>query len=206
MTFPDDKFTTATAYAEAYFKALAVAAGSVDRAKLDAGAMLLAAAYQRGARVYVCGNGGSAAISNHMICDHLKSTRTDTDLLPRVISLATTMETLTAVANDLSYDEVFVYQLRSLAEAGDVLVMISSSGDSENIVRACAWAKENGLQTLAMTGFDGGRAAQLADINLHVAADNYGVIEDVHQSLMHILSQFIRQDRMAPALIKDRKF
>jgi phosphoheptose isomerase len=132
--------------------------------------------------------------------------QTDTDLTPRVISLSTTVEMITAIANDISYDEVFVYQLRSLARPGDALITISASGDSENVVRAAAWARDNGIPVIAMTGFSGGRSAAIADVNLHVAADNYGVVEDVHQSLMHILAQHIRQARMDEAVIQQRKF
>ena len=178
----------------------------MDREALKAAAALLARAYENHAQVFVCGNGGSAAISNHLVCDHLKGVQTDTGLRPRVISLASNMETITAVANDISYDEIFAYQLRTLADAGDVLVSISSSGDSENVVRACQWAKDNGLTVIAMTGFGGGRTRGLADVSLHVAGDNYGVVEDTHQSLMHILAQFLRLERMPADLIPQRKF
>ena len=87
-----------------------------------------------------------------------------------------------------------------------MLISISSSGDSENVVRACQWAKENGVSVIAMTGFAGGRSAALADVNLHVVGDNYGVVEDTHQSLMHILAQFIRLSRMDAGAISARKF
>ncbi len=103
-------------------------------------------------------------------------------------------------------NEVFVYQLRSLARPGDALITISSSGDSENIVRAALWAKQSGIPVISMTGFSGGRSADIADVNLHVAADNYGVIEDVHQSLMHILAQHVRQAHMDEEVISQRKF
>lgn len=206
MTFPDDKFADIAGYCDAYFDRSARAAASVDRAALARAAETLLAAYEAGAMVYVCGNGGSAAISNHMICDHLKGTQTDSDLKPRVVSLSATIETMTAIANDISYDEIFVYQLRTLAKPGDVLVTISSSGDSENVVRACQWARENDVRTIAMTAFDGGRTRDLAEINLHVEADNYGVAEDTHQALMHILSQYLRQARMSEDLIGRRKF
>ena len=83
---------------------------------------------------------------------------------------------------------------------------ISSSGDSENIVRALRWAAENGLESIALTGFDGGRSAPLATVNLHVGGDNYGVIEDTHQSIMHMLAQFLRQAKMPAPLIAERKF
>ena len=206
MTFPDKKYATVADLADDYFGHYAQAAGSVDRTRLAEAAAMLDAAYAGGAMVYVCGNGGSVAISNHLICDHLKGAQTNTDLKPRVVSLAATLETITAIANDISYDEIFVYQLRTLAEAGDVLISISSSGNSENVVRACQWAKKNGVYVIAMTGFAGGRSAALADVNLHVDGDNYGVVEDTHQSLMHILAQFIRLSRMDAGAISARKF
>lgn len=206
MTFPDEKFTDIGAFADAYFQASQVAQASVDRVALAKAGAVLAGAYAARKTIYVCGNGGSAAISNHLVCDHLKCIQTDTDLRPRVVSLSATIETITAVANDISYDEVFVYQLRTLADPGDVLISVSSSGDSENVVRACEWAKANDLAVIAMTGFAGGRTQGLADVNLHVTGDNYGVVEDTHQALMHILAQFIRQDHMTAEVIRDRKF
>ena len=162
--------------------------------------------YTDGGIVYSCGNGGSAAIANHLVCDHCKLVRTDTDLTPRIVSLSTTVEIITAIGNDISYDEIFVYQVRALATPGDALITISSSGDSENIVRAASWAKKNNIPVISMTGFSGGRSADIADVNLHVSADNYGIIEDVHQSLMHVLAQYIRQAHMDEGLIRQRKF
>ena len=116
------------------------------------------------------------------------------------------METVTAIANDITFDDVFVYQLRTLARSGDVLITVSSSGDSENVVRACQWARDNGVSVISMTGFSGGRSAKLADVNLQVEGDNYGIVEDTHQGLMHILAQFIRQKRMDGDLIAERRF
>ena len=206
MTFPNNPYRTIEAFADDYFENLVGVARSLDRSELAKAAEVLHRAYKTGGRVFACGNGGSAAISNHLHCDHLKSVQTDTTLKPKVVSLSAAIETVTAIANDISYDEVFVYQLKTLATTGDVLITISSSGDSENIVKACQWAKDNGVGIIAMTGFDGGRSRGIADVSLHVDADNYGVIEDVHQSLMHVLAQFIRQDEMDDILIADRKF
>ncbi len=206
MTFPDHRFPDPAGYADAYFEQVARAAVSVSRERLREAARILTRVYGEGRMAYSCGNGGSAAIANHLVCDHCKLVQTDTDLRPRVVSLSSTVEIITAIANDLSYDDVFVYQLRSLAQPGDVLITVSSSGDSENVVRAARWAKDNGNPVIAMTGFGGGRSAELADVNLHVAADNYGVVEDVHQSLMHILAQHIRQVHMPESLVGERKF
>jgi len=206
MTFPDKKFADPVAYTAAYFEQVSKAAATVDGEKLKQAIDILTKVYSAGGTVFSCGNGGSAAIANHLVCDHCKLVRTDTRLIPRIVSLSTTVEMITAIGNDLSYDEVFDYQLKALGKPGDALITISSSGDSENIVRAATWAKENGIPVISMTGFSGGRSAGIADANLHVAGDNYGVIEDVHQSLMHILAQYIRHEHMDEALIAERKF
>ncbi len=206
MTFPHDNFSGIGSFIDAYADQVAKGFASIDRDLLAQAADILDATYAKGGMVYVCGNGGSAAISNHFHCDHLKGVQTDTTVRPRVVSLSSTVETLTAIANDISYDEVFVYQLRTMANAGDTLVTVSSSGDSENVVRAAEWAAGNGVSVISFTGFSGGRSAGIADVNLHVDGDNYGVVEDVHQSIMHVLAQYLRMKRMDPALISERKF
>ena len=206
MTFPESQFSDAGDYANAYFSEVAKAAASIDKDKLNQAVQLLTRIYTAGGMLFSCGNGGSAAIANHLVCDHCKLVRTDTNLLSRIVSLSSTIEMITAIGNDISYDEIFSYQLQTLAKPGDALITISSSGDSENIIRAALWAKENEIPVISMTGFTGGRSAKIADINLHVTADNYGVIEDTHQSLMHILAQYVRQAHMDEHLIAERKF
>jgi phosphoheptose isomerase len=123
-----------------------------------------------------------------------------------VVSLASHLELITAIGNDFDFAEIFAYQLQTFASAGDALMTISSSGNSENIVRAIRWAKENGVTAIALTGFEGGRSAKLADINLHVPARNYGIVEDVHQSMMHVFAQHLRMRRMDPCLVADKNF
>ncbi|MHA1597440.1 MAG: SIS domain-containing protein [Alphaproteobacteria bacterium] len=206
MTFPDEKYSSAGAFADAYYDRLTAAAASVDRDRLAQAADILEATYRAKNTLFVCGNGGSAAISGTFVCDHSKLVQTDTDLTAKVVSLADNMSMITAISNDLSYDDIFIYQLQTLAAPGDALLTISASGDSENVVRAATWAKENDMAVVAFSGFGGGRSADLADVNLHVDSDNYGVIEDTHQSLMHILAQYIRLKQMTPELISERKF
>jgi phosphoheptose isomerase len=206
MGFPERRFDEARDYADAYFAEVARAVASVDCESLDEAARVLQGVHAQGGTVFSCGNGGSASIANHLVCDHCKAVQTDTSLRPRICSLSSNIEIMTAISNDLSYDEVFVYQLRTLAMPHDALITISSSGDSENICRAACWAGDNGLSVISMTGFQGGRSATLADVNLHVEAHNYGVIEDVHQSIMHILAQYLRQAHMSEELIPHRKF
>ena len=206
MTFPEKSYGSIAAFCDDYVERLARAAGSIDREQLAAAANRLEDTFQRGAWLYVCGNGGSAAIANHLLCDYAKCIQTDTEIRPRVISLSANLEMITAIANDIEYDDCFAYQLATTGRPGDVLMTISASGDSENIVRTVKWAAENGMHTIALTGFNGGRSAELAEINLHVAGDNYGVIEDAHQSIMHILAQYLRQAHMGTETIVERKF
>lgn len=206
MTFPERPFESIGQFFDAYADQLTRAARSVKREALDAAQVLLSDAIGRDAHIFACGNGGSAAIANHLVCDHARGISYDTGLRPRVQSLSATVELLTAIANDVSYSEVFAEQLRLLGRPGDVLITISSSGDSENVTRAIQYAQANGIASISLTGFAGGRTAALADVNLHVDADNYGVVEDVHQSLMHVLAQYVRQIHMPPELVAVRKF
>jgi phosphoheptose isomerase len=199
--FPAAPYGSGASYFEAYMHEMAQAWKTADLAEFDRAAAILTDGYLRGAKVFTCGNGGSAAIANHLVCDHTKGIRTKTDLLPRVGSLSNNVELLTAIANDLTYDDVFAFQLQSQASPGDVLVAISSSGRSANIVRALTWARDNGLRTIAITGFEGGGAKILADVAIHFECTNYGIVEDLHQSVMHALAQFIRQSRMTAETI-----
>ena len=98
------------------------------------------------------------------------------------------------------------YQLQSQSRPGDVLIAVSSSGRSPNIVRALTWARDNGMRTIAVTGFDGGAARTVAEVSIHVECTNYGVVEDLHQATMHALAQYIRQSRMSADAISRAVF
>jgi phosphoheptose isomerase len=206
VKFPVVLHASAGSYFDAYADELSRAAKTIESAALDRAANLLAEAYVLGRRAFSCGNGGSASIANHMQCDHVKGVRTTTDLTPRVQSLSTNVELLTAIANDLGYESVFAYQLQSQSEPGDVLIAVSSSGRSPNIVQALTWARDHGLRTIAITGFDGGVSRRVAEVSIHVECTNYGVIEDLHQAIMHALAQYVRHSRMSPDEISARVF
>jgi phosphoheptose isomerase len=206
LRFPAGKYPTAASFFDAYADESARAVKSVDPAAVERAAAILVKAYTKRAGVFTCGNGGSAAIANHLQCDHSKTIRTATDLLPRVTSLSTNVELLTAIANDMSYEDIFVYQLQSQSGPGDVLIAVSSSGRSPNIVRALRWAREHALRTIALTGFDGGDARAVAEVAIHVDGANYGIVEDLHQAIMHALAQYIRQSRMTAETISSSAF
>ena len=197
-SFPAHRYPDGGSFGSAYAEELARAFGTVDMVQVARATELLSDAYDRDASVFACGNGGSASIANHLQCDHVKGVRNGTDLTTRVFSLSTNIELFSAIANDHGYEMVFEYQLQSLARAGDVLIAISSSGRSPNIVRALEWANRHGMHTVALTGFSGGAASELASVSLHVQSDNYGIVEDAHQACMHLLAQYVRQSRMNP--------
>jgi len=206
VRFPAGRHATAASFFDGYADEAARAAKSVDGAAVDRAAAILVDAYTSGSGVFACGNGGSAAIANHLQCDHSKGVRTATDLVPKVVSLSVNVELLTAIANDMSYEDVFVYQLQSNSAPGDVLIAVSSSGRSPNIVRALTWARDHGLRTIALTGFDGGAARAVAEVAIHVDGTNYGIVEDLHQAIMHALAQYIRQSRMSADAISATVF
>lgn len=204
--FPDKAYSDADRYASDYLIELTRASRAIDAKMIMAAASLVGEAIASDRTIFACGNGGSAAISNHLLCDFAKGIQNDTQLKPKVVSLSSHVEMITAIGNDLSFDEVFAFQLQTAARPGDLLLTISSSGNSENIVRPLQWARDNGIHSIALTGFDGGRSARLAEVNIHVPAHNYGVVEDLHQSVMHILAQFIRMQNIKPELVGVRKF
>lgn len=204
--FPAHAYGDASWFAGDYAGELARALATVEEGRFEAAARILDAAYTRGATVFSIGNGGSASIANHFQCDHVKGVRIGTDLLTRVQSLSTNVEILSAIANDIGYDSVFEYQLQSQARPGDVVVAVSSSGRSPNIVRALEWCAANGVETIALTGFTGGPSRELATVSIHVDSLNYGVIEDSHQACMHLLAQYVRQSHMEPAAVESAVF
>ena len=149
-------------------------------------------AYECAYNIYTCGNGGSAAISNHLVCDCVKGVACDTRFYPRIQSLNCNDSIVTAIGNDIGYDQIFAKQLLWSAQSEEVLIAISSSGNSPNIIEAIKAAKSLGMVSIAIVGFDGGKAKQLADVCVHIPSDNYGIVEDASQAVMHYIAQSIR--------------
>lgn len=147
---------------------------------------------EKGGTVWVAGNGGSAAIANHTVCDCSKGTHVDGHPPFRVVSLAANVPMLTAIGNDISYDAVFSEPLKYYLTDRDAVLVVSSSGNSPNVVKACEYANARGVPTIAFVGFKGGKLADLATHVVHIAVDNYGIVEDAHQSLIHVLTQYMR--------------
>ena len=176
-----------------YFGAVNLAAARINRDSLEQAFKAIDGC----ARLYIMGNGGSAASADHWVCDYMKGINEDTNkhgiLTVKAISLASNGPLVTAVANDMGYEYVFSKQLQYYrCQYGDVVLAISASGNSKNILYGIDKANELGATTIALTGFTGGLASSLSKINVHVPSSNYGVVEDVHMMILHAISQRIR--------------
>jgi D-sedoheptulose 7-phosphate isomerase len=157
-------------------------------------------------RVFVFGNGGSALTASHHVADYVKTASVQGQPRLQAFWLNDNGGLLTAVGNDLSYDDIFRWPLEAYARPGDIAVAISASGNSLNVVRACRWARSRNLLVVCLTGFSGGKLAELADIHIHFPCDNFGVIEDLHMAVGHIAAQSLRCRILAslPAVVPER--
>ena len=204
--FPSKKYTKIKEFADEYFSQLNRLLRKIDSKELDRITKVLKNTIKQKKTLFVCGNGGSAAIANHFLCDYAKYVATNTNIKPRIISLSSNIEILTAIANDIGYNKSFSYQLDNLGNPGDVLLVISSSGNSPNIINTIKLAKKKKIKTIALTGFKGGHAHKLTDYKLNFGISNYGISEDSHHILMHVVCQFIRLSEMSKKTIQKSKF
>ncbi|OGO11692.1 MAG: hypothetical protein A2Z66_15080 [Chloroflexi bacterium RBG_13_66_10] len=160
----------------------------------------LQAARDAGKTVFILGNGGSAATASHFVCDLAKNTRKPGCPLFRVVGLADNMAILSAYANDEGYENVFAQQLANLVSKGDVVIAISASGNSPNVLRAIEVARENGATTVGFSGFDGGRLGHLVDVHVHVPSHWIEQVEDAHLVLQHMICSRLRTLGDEPAV------
>jgi D-sedoheptulose 7-phosphate isomerase len=188
------KDPNASAFARGYLEYLAGIFDRLDVEAISRFAETLLDARERGARIFFFGNGGSAATASHFANDIAFCGRTWEKPF-RAVSLADNVAMLTAAANDHGYDTIFTQQLRAQMEAGDVVVAISVSGNSPNVLAAVEYASANGATTIGLTGFDGGRLLELADFCVHAPTNpgEYGPAEDVHMIFDHLIGAYLMQ-------------
>jgi D-sedoheptulose 7-phosphate isomerase len=170
-----------------YLEAHAQLAGRLDWAALQAGVDLVTRKFREGRRVITCGNGGSASTASHYITDWNKMGNLATGGRHRGISLCDNVGLITAYGNDISYDEVFAGQLKALLDEGDLVVAVSGSGNSPNVLKAVEYANANGAETLAVVGYDGGKLMKLAHHSVWVPSFDMQLCEDVHLMFGHMV-------------------
>lgn len=176
-----------------YKKDLTAAVLGIDAVAFEKTIGLLAGAYRSGKQVFIMGNGGSAGTANHFVCDFGKNAVQNPDKPRfRIISLCDNVEKITAFGNDVSFDEIFRQQLINLLNPGDVLIAISASGSSPDLVRACEYAREKDARMVTLSGFRGGKIKEYADAAFVVPLESYEMIEDVHLNIMHMIVYFFK--------------
>lgn len=179
---------------ESYFAELKNTIDMLDDAPIYTAVEALHSARLNEKQIFVMGNGGSASTATHFVCDLNKNTRTDKLPHFRLIGLTDNMAILAAYANDEGYENVFVKQLANFIRPGDVVVGISASGNSENVLRAIQFANETGENTtIGLTGFSAGKLGPMAQIHMHVPSDNIEQVEDIHLVLAHLMTTALKK-------------
>ena len=181
----------ATLDAPQYLQRLQAEIANTDQQALQRWADLIYEAWEQEQFVFIFGNGGSGTTASHMAEDLGKSTLPEADLQDsskkrlKVLSLTDNAGWIMAVGNDLGYDQIFVQQLMNYASPGDLVIAISGSGNSPNVLNAVEWANQQGLKTFGLTGYDGGQLKEKQHEGLHVALDDMGMVESIHLALFH---------------------
>lgn len=178
--------------AKKYLNQISQALNQINVEEIQKIANILIDAYNNNKTVFIMGNGGSASTASHMACDlgkgTLKNSYDPKEKRLRIISITDNVATITAYANDLSYDYIFSQQLHNLIKHKDVLIAVSGYGNSPNIVKALKYARSKGAITIGLLGNKGGKAKKLTDYNIIIKSSNYGIIEDLHLTLNHLLT------------------
>ena len=179
MTFPEN-----------YRNELIDTLNKVDLEKVGQAIDWLRTARDEDRQIFVCGNGGSASTASHFACDIVKGASYKRDKRFRIMALTDNLAAITAYSNDVSYDCVFTEQLKNFARTGDVVMAISGSGNSPNVVKAVEYANSIGCRTIGLTGRDGGRLGALAQLNIHAPVPHMGRIEDAHMVVCHMIGYY----------------
>jgi D-sedoheptulose 7-phosphate isomerase len=182
------------AYADEYRSKLLLSLDSLDLNGIGQAIEILREARDQNRQIFVCGNGGSASTASHFACDMVKGASFQRERRFRIMALTDSLPTITAYSNDVGYDCVFAEQLKSFARGGDVVMALSGSGNSANVVCALEYANSIGCQTIALTGRDGGKLGPLAKLQIHVAEPHMGRIEDGHMIVCHMLCYYFMEE------------
>lgn len=180
-----------------YLKNLHDTLNEISKDKIFDVAELILKTIKTEKNIYVCGNGGSAAIADHYVCDFFKQLSKYTNLKARIKSLNSDQYLISAISNDISYKEIFKIQAERYFKRGDILILISSSGNSENIKSVLKFCKRKKIKTIGFSNFNGGFLSKYSDISIHSKIKNYGIGEDINHILMHLLMQFIAMTNLS---------
>jgi D-sedoheptulose 7-phosphate isomerase len=174
-----------------YLKKETKVIASLDKDAIDAAMNALTRKYHDDANIYIFGNGGSAATASHFVCDFNKGISDGKNNRFRLICLNDNIPSIMAIANDISFDDVFSYQLHGILNKNDLIIAISGSGNSKNVIKAVLYAKEIGCEVIGLTGYSGGKLRELSNYSLHVNIDDMQITEDVHMIFDHMIMKIL---------------
>ncbi|MCI5847222.1 MAG: SIS domain-containing protein [Candidatus Limiplasma sp.] len=180
---------------QSYQQELIQAIRQIDHTEFEKATALLLDAYHQDRQVFIVGNGGSAGTANHFVCDFGKNAVQGERRRFRIHSLCDNVEVITALGNDIAFEQIFAFQLGNQMRPGDVLMVISASGNSPDLVEACRYAKEHGGQIIAMSGFGGGKICDGAQVSLVTDMRSYERIEDLHLMLLHMIVCWFKENQ-----------
>jgi D-sedoheptulose 7-phosphate isomerase len=186
-------------FPQRYKSELIQAVESIDLESVQQAIEVLRRARDEGRRIFTCGNGGSAATASHFVCDIIKGASFGREKRFKIMALTDSLSTLTAYSNDVCYECVFVEQLKNHAEPGDVLIALSGSGNSPNVLRAMEYANSIGVHTIALSGRDGGKMGPLAKTEVRIKHPHMGRIEDGHMIVLHMIGYYFMEEEEAKA-------
>ena len=204
--FPSKKISASKEFFLEYINLKNDLLKKINFKELDKIINLLKKSFKNKNILYTCGNGGSSSLADHFTCDFLKQTNNQTNLNVKSISLVSNFSLISAIANDISYDKIFSFQVEKLCKKNDVLFLFSVSGNSPNLLEAIKSAKKIGVKTVSFTAFDGGKLSKISDFNLNFPIANFGIAEDCHISIMHYLSQYLRNINLKEKSFKKVNF
>lgn len=176
-----------------YKTKLAAALDTVPMDKVEQAIAWMDEVRAQGRRIFTCGNGGSASTASHFVCDMVKGASYKKDQRFKIMALTDSLPTITAYSNDVSYDCVFAEQLKNFGQPGDILLAISGSGNSPNVLQAVEWANSNGMKTIGLTGRDGGKLGKLSQLEINVGDPHMGRIEDGHMIVCHMIAYYFME-------------
>jgi D-sedoheptulose 7-phosphate isomerase len=180
-------------FADNYKTELLQAIDTIDLEKVQQAIEWFEEARANNRHIFLCGNGGSASTASHMACDIVKGASYGRESRFRVMALTDSLPTITAYSNDVGYDCVFAEQLKNFAEPGDILLAISGSGNSPNVLRAVEYANSIGCKTIGLSGRDGGKLAPMVQLSLRVPVPHMGRIEDAHMIVCHMIGYYFME-------------
>lgn len=176
-----------------YYATLIKTINNLNHDEISEAMKCIETAYKKGANIYICGNGGSAATASHFQNDFNKGISEYLDKKFNFVCLNDNIATIMAIANDISYDDVFSFQLKNKIRPTDILIAISGSGNSKNIIKAVEYAREVGAKVVGISGYNGGKLKTLSDYKMHVEINDMQIVEDVHMTFDHMIMKVFMQ-------------